>query len=497
MATNFWSQGERLWRYRQQRTVFCSGLWFQRYDAYKYSLHVKPRAMEYTQGKKKHAAVSACTNKNYVSDTHSKRTKRQLEFLEPARPICHLCQGSHTHISSPREWKNEHAQRYVLSIGMSADSLVCCPCRQDVTRVVTDPGHTPRWGRDVGTRLKNLCSVLNCTKIAFAHATISTGELPQGIQFRTKPIPAPTPLCKHHYHAVYDAQDTRQRNCRTCGRRLRLGSDRPCPHPEVVQAYLHETTDFIGDIAKSDRVCLTCYKSHLALTKQTDCASRDDDLRPLVESVRGGVSTGHDIIGTATKKMLMDVGEMLLENNATLLPTVCASFHHYATELAVEHGIEELKLVNSRWILCEIKAKYQHHVACVCKVRKYGTLVYRPTSDIHALLSEALWKIKNSKLGRSEAKDEHVAPAPDMTDTISIGHMNRLIHTQIESSVGQGQDYDELNVDEQITKVDPYLWNALCSITRSKSEICGRSKVDDPLSQVHHLKRIRCFSFSV
>ena len=193
---------------------------------------------------------------------------------------------------------------------------------------------------------------------------------------------------------------------------------------------------------------------------------------------------------------LMDVGEMLLENNATLLPTVCASFHHYATELAVEHGIEEppeLKLVNSRWILCEIKAKYQHHVACVCKVRKYGTLVYRPTSDIHALLSEALWKIKNSKLGRSEAKDEHVAPAPDMTDTISIGHMNRLIHTQIESSVGQGQDYDELNVDEQITKVDPYLWNALCSITRSKSEICGRSKVDDPLSQVHHLKRIRCF----
>ena len=39
----------------------------------------------------------------------------------------------------------------------------------------------------------------------------------------------------------------------------------------------------------------------------------------------------------------------------------------------------------------EITAKYQHHVIYVCKVRKYGTLVYRPTSlDIHALLSEAL-----------------------------------------------------------------------------------------------------------
>ena len=193
-------------------------------------------------------------------------------------------------------------------------------------------------------------------------------------------------------HAVYDAQETRQRNCRTCGRRLRLGNDRPCPHPDVVQAYLHQNTDFTGDIAKSDRVCLTCYKSHSALTK-TNCTSRDDDLRPLVESVRGCASMGHDIINTA---ILLDVGEMLLENHATLLPTVCASFHHYATELAVEHGIEEppeLKLVNTRWILCEI-TKYQHHVACVCKVRKYGTLVYRPTSDIHAL---ALWKIKKTR----------------------------------------------------------------------------------------------------
>ena len=174
------------------------------YDTQKYSLRVPWNI----HSKKQRAAVSACTR--FQTRICSRRTKRQLEFLEPARPICHLCQGSHTHISSPREWKNVQAQRYVLSIGMSADSLVCRPCRQDVTRVVTDPGHTPRWGRDVGTRSKNLCSVLNCTKTSFAHATISTGELPQGIQFRTKPTPTPTPLFKHHYHSVYDAQETRQ-----------------------------------------------------------------------------------------------------------------------------------------------------------------------------------------------------------------------------------------------------------------------------------------------
>ena len=30
-----------------------------------------------------------------------------------------------------------------------------------------------------------------------------------------------------------------------------------------------------------------------------------------------------------------------------------------------------------------------------CKVRKYGTLVYRPNSDLIRLLSEAMWKLRN------------------------------------------------------------------------------------------------------
>ncbi len=75
-----------------------------------------------------------------------------------------------------------------------------------------------------------------------------------------------------------------------------MGNDRPCPEPEVhvVQAYLHQHTDFIGDIAKNDRVYFTCYESHLALLKQNNPTS-NDDLRPLVESVRTGVGMGYVI----------------------------------------------------------------------------------------------------------------------------------------------------------------------------------------------------------
>ena len=74
-------------------------------------------------------------------------------------------------------------------------------------------------------------------------------------------------------------------------------------------------------------------------------------------------------------------------------------------------------------------------------------------------------------------------------DIIDIGHMNSLIHTQIESYIGRGdgvaQDYDELNVDEQIANIEPKLWNAIRTMTRSKSEVRGTSKLDNPTSQAH------------
>lgn len=83
---------------------------------------------------------------------------------------------------------------------------------------------------------------------------------------------------------------------------------------------------------------------------------------------------------------------MLLEHQATLLPIICANFNQYVRELAEQQEVEELPEVNSRRILCEIKARYQHHVACVCKVRKY---VFRPTSTWRAM---ALWTVTMKSL---------------------------------------------------------------------------------------------------
>ena len=106
---------------------------------------------------------------------------------------------------------------------MSTDSLVCRPCRQDVTCAVANPSHTPGWERG-RTNCKSPCCALNCTALSFARATISAGALPPDIEFMTHPLPTPTPLCKHHDHEVYDVLQTQQRKCQTCDSCLQVGN---------------------------------------------------------------------------------------------------------------------------------------------------------------------------------------------------------------------------------------------------------------------------------
>ena len=419
------------------------------------------------------------------------KSSRKLDFS-----VCSLCGSSHSHTSSPGEWKNVEAKKYILSLGISANSQVCRPCRQDTTRALADSAYIPRWekGKEAS---KTTCCVLNCTELAIARANLcSTNDLSQlDIDFPPLPIPTPTPLCRSHYHAVYDALQTRQKNCRTCGRRLRLGNDRPCPQPEKICKYLLEHTDFNGYIADTDRVCFTCYKSHLALLKDNEPISTDNELRPLVESLKCNCIGPDDIVRAAANRMLFDVGTMLLANRATLLPTICANFNQHAEQLLHEHGVEaplELKQINSRWILCELKAKYEHHITCKCKVRKYGTLVYRPTTDVYTLLSEALWRLSRHEANTVETGDTTVTPALH-DDVCSIIDLNRLVHSHIEYISKASQDYDEFDLNQHIAKVSPQLWHAIQTITRSKAEMRGLSKVLDSTSPAYHLKNVRCF----
>jgi len=159
---------------------------------------------------------------------------------------------------------------------------------------------------------------------------------------------------------------------------------------------------------------MSCYKSHLVVLKESKPISRDNDLQQLIDTYTqqipsiDQVVTAHDVIMTAMAKTLVRVGHILLEKRAILLPSIHSIFMSHARDLAkIKHlGSEEIEAITSRWVLSDLTANLQHHIAYSCKVRKYGTLVYRPNTDLVPLLTEAMWRLRNAETMQSKGSED-------------------------------------------------------------------------------------------
>ena len=79
-------------------------------------------------------------------------------------------------MSSPVDWKNEQARTYVLSLKVPSDSLVCRPCRDDVTRVLPNPCYVPRWRKGKASSKSSNCCVVNCNNAVFAASAVATRD---------------------------------------------------------------------------------------------------------------------------------------------------------------------------------------------------------------------------------------------------------------------------------------------------------------------------------
>lgn len=141
---------------------------------------------------------------------------------------------------------------------------------------------------------------------------------------RHEEVPCPTPLCHNHYQLIYNIHNPWQTkiNCATCGISLHRIKGRLCPSPEVVEALLNEMTEYDYKISKDDKVCLTCYKSHLALLNN-DTAVNDlaSSIAALTEEIPATdtIVNETDIIDYALARTTIDIGQILLQREALLV----------------------------------------------------------------------------------------------------------------------------------------------------------------------------------
>lgn len=153
---------------------------------------------------------------------------------------CSLCSGQHQQLSLPCTWKSEPAQLLARSLQLDLDKPVCHPCRDDISRLLKNLQHQPRWAK---VRNKSCC-MPGCSRVMFAQSNIasqnSSRPLTNDTEHETQSLPTPAPLCKAHYQALYNELQPTQTHCVTCGSDLRKTTVCVCPDPQTIQKYLAE-----------------------------------------------------------------------------------------------------------------------------------------------------------------------------------------------------------------------------------------------------------------
>ena len=203
---------------------------------------------------------------------------------------------------------------HVSSLNLTPHSMVCRPCRDDVTRVLSSPSCVPRWEKGKGCKVSSNCCITDCSSTS---VTVTTEEIlnKRGFTCRSATIPMRTPLCKTHYHMVNDNLQSRKKSC---GARLKPGSHRPCQQPDIIQTHLREKTWFKGEIYANDHVCMSCYKSHHIILQDNPVVSTDCDLNKLLDSIVQQIPNldelvTYHVLDVAMIKTVVRVGKVLLE----------------------------------------------------------------------------------------------------------------------------------------------------------------------------------------
>lgn len=255
-------------------------------------------------------------------------------------------------------------------------------------------------------------------------------------------------------------------------------------------------------------MCFSCYKSHL-LILQGKKVSNDSDLQSTQAEVRHRIgntakpSTFQQVCDLATDKTVVYVGEELLQRNALLLPVVYDYFSECLNKALAEvnlQGTERKTSLTSLWVLSNLISTLQHHLVYSCKARKYGTLLYRPRTDLTPILQQSLWKLRQHEL-----KGNKIQPPQPNQPTSNTLVMDQVLDDLNVKIQGQCQNYLAKNdtfinehstfgIDKEIEHMNPDLWKAICMLTRSVSERRGTSTSQtNSISTEKHRKRIRRF----
>ena len=100
---------------------------------------------------------------------------RTVDISYPSLGQAEEAANYHHQLSTPAEWRNEEARKFVLSLHVQSDALICKWCKDDATRVLANPSHIPRWRKGGVTGKDKWCITL-CSESVFDHGRLGSSE---------------------------------------------------------------------------------------------------------------------------------------------------------------------------------------------------------------------------------------------------------------------------------------------------------------------------------
>lgn len=107
---------------------------------------------------------------------------------------------------------------------------------------------------------------------------------------------------------------------------MKISNSRPCPDAKIIEEHLRTVAGFKVTITSKDKVCYSCYKSHLVILQGQKKIDRGSELQSIVDKYKQKIATVEQHITreqareTAMNKTTVHVGEKLLRGKAMLLP---------------------------------------------------------------------------------------------------------------------------------------------------------------------------------
>ena len=202
----------------------------------------------------------------------------------------------------------------------------------------------------------------------------------------------------------------------------------------------------------------------------------------------------------------IEVGKRLFNNGVILLPVAHDYFCDMVSRVVNTTFVSDINSLtdlhnHSRWVLSNLTSSLTHHLTTSCKVRKHGTLLYRPQTDFEIALSQSLWKIRLHPLTTSCKVRKHgtllYRPQTDFEIALSqslwkirlhpnihsedhsknkpegitdgklyLDHLNDQIHShtkQVQDKDSESPfDCSKLDLNKEIEQVPECLWEAIC-----------------------------------